>query len=191
MRTTRTGSPVERSKDGGAFAELTILAASSGTGKTVTYTDTTVATSSATYAYRVRSLRLAVPSPYSNTATVSVVAAPAAPSNFAGVTSVCLLGLAAQVNLSWTDNSNNETRFVIQRATNASFTNGLTTTNVNGNNATTPQLLTRSETTPRRTTFYYRIRAENGGGTSVWVNLNPFPIVTALFRTAFPASVLG
>ena len=31
---------------------------------------------------------------------------------------------------------------------------------------------------PRGATFYYRIQAFNGSGTSAWVNATPFPVIT-------------
>ncbi|HSB64925.1 MAG TPA: fibronectin type III domain-containing protein, partial [Anaerolineales bacterium] len=78
------------------------------------------------------------------------------------------------VILTWADNSNNETGFTIERATNALFTQGLTTTNV-GANVTT---LTQTGLSPN-TQYWFRIRANNGPIVfTVWVNATPFPILT-------------
>jgi hypothetical protein len=60
----------------------------------------------------------------------------------------------SQINLAWTDNSNNETGFAIDRATNSSFTQNLTTINV-GANVTSYNDTGRSAST----TYYYRVRA--------------------------------
>ncbi len=65
---------------------------------------------------------------------------------------------ATQINLTWTDNSTNETGFEIDRATNSAFTNGLTTITV-GVNVTTYQ----STGLYGSTTYYYRVRATIGG----------------------------
>ena len=62
-----------------------------------------------------------------------------------------------QINLTWTDNSNNETSYQIERATNSDFTAGLTTATVAAN-------VTSYASTglTEGTTYYYRVRASNG-----------------------------
>jgi phosphodiesterase/alkaline phosphatase D-like protein len=78
------------------------------------------------------------------------------------------------VILTWADNSNNETGFTIQRATNSLFTQGLTTVTV-GANVTT---LTQTSLSPN-TQYWFRIRANNGTIIfTFWVNATPFPILT-------------
>ena len=135
----------------------------------MTYVDPTV-TAGNTYAYRVRAVYGAVRSAFSNSAAVIVPSAPAAPSNFTATTLVT--GATARIDLSWQDKSNNETRFVIQRPTDPAF--GKATTFTVAANTTK---LTQSSL-PRRTTYYYRVAAQNSSGQSVWVNLTPFPITT-------------
>jgi len=159
---------LERAANGGAFTLLATVAARNGTGNTVTYNDTT-ALAGNTYDYRVMAVNGVGSSAYSNTFTANVLA-PAAPSNFTGTAVVS--GNNATVTLTWADNSNNETRFEIQRATNAAFTTGLNTNTVAAN------ATTRVETRTRNRSYYYRIRAVNAAGASVWVNVTPFPIVT-------------
>jgi predicted phage tail protein len=78
-----------------------------------------------------------------------------------------------RVTLTWTDNANNETGFTVQRATNAAFTAGLTTSNVAANTTTFT-----TGNLPRNTSFYFRVQAVNATGTSAWVNATPFPIIT-------------
>ncbi len=90
------------------------------------------------------------------TLTMQPSGLPAAPS---GLTATTVS--ANQVNLSWTDNSNNETGFVIDVATNSSFTTGLTTYSVGVN--TTAYQVTGLST---HTTYYFRVRAVNGSGNS-------------------------
>ena len=67
---------------------------------------------------------------------------------------------ANQINLTWTDNSTNETAFEIDRATNSSFTSGLVT-------ATVAAGVTSYASTGLAvgTTYYYRIRSTVGGST--------------------------
>lgn len=165
--TNELGFVVERSVNGGAFTQLTTLAAKGNTG-TVTYNDAAV-TAGNVYAYQVKAVNTAGSSAYSNIATVSVIV-PAAPTN-ANVTAVAN-GTTALVTLTWTDNANNETGFRIQRASNATFTAGLNTNTVGANTVKLQQNRNRG------TTYYYRIQAYNSTGASVWVNFTPFPIVT-------------
>ncbi len=75
-----------------------------------------------------------------------------------------LLGRNNRITLNWTDNSNNETSFTLQRATNAAFTQNLQTTNGIAANSTT-FVQTVSRGTP---TYYYRLRAINAAGNSNW-----------------------
>jgi hypothetical protein len=82
--------------------------------------------------------------------------APAAPSNLAG-TAVS----ASQINLTWSDNSTNETGFKVDRATNSGFTTGLVTTTVGAN--TTSFSATGLS---RNTLYYFRVRAYNAVGDS-------------------------
>ena len=104
----------------------------------------------------------------SNIITVGTPAsnAPAAPTNLTGVIQAGPKNL-----LSWTDNATNETGFTIERATNSAFTVGLTTTTVG------PNITTAAQTgLYRGITYYFRVRAYNGGGSSTWSNV--FSVVT-------------
>ncbi len=159
---------LERAANGGAFTVLATVAARNGTGNTVTYNDTTVLAGN-TYDYRVMAVNGVGPSAYSNIFTASILP-PAAPSNFTAT--AVANGTNASVTLTWADNSNNETRFEIQHATNAAFTAGLNTSTVAAN------ITLRVESRNRNRTIYYRIRAVNPAGVSAWVNMTPFPIVT-------------
>ena len=154
-----TSYVVERSN--GTLVTLATLPASSNN-----YTDGTIVAGQ-TYTYQVRAVN-AVGSASSNTATIATTA-PNAPSNVL-VTAV-RSGGSDRVTLVWTDNSNNETGFRIQRATNAAFT-GLVEFTVNKN------VVTFSQNVSRGTNFYYRVLAENPFGSSAPVNATPFPILT-------------
>ena len=91
------------------------------------------------------------------------------PSDLTGT--VVAQGKKATVNLSWKDNSTNETNFVIERATNATFTVGSTTTTVAANTLSATQ-----NNLYRGVTYFFRVRAINNGGASAWSNV--FSIVT-------------
>ncbi|MCX6081565.1 MAG: multicopper oxidase domain-containing protein [Chloroflexi bacterium] len=157
---------LERSDNGGPFTLLATLPARNGTGN-VNYTDTTAPTGG-TYTYRVMAKNGVGSSAYSNTFSVSLIV-PASPSN--ATATVIRNGTTDQVTLNWTDNANNETRFAIERSTNAAFT-AVTAYTVNAN------IVTFQQTTQRARTYYYRIQATNAVGTSTWVTFTPAPIVT-------------
>ncbi|MFT3788022.1 MAG: PA14 domain-containing protein [Tepidisphaeraceae bacterium] len=109
--TNETGFKVERRLVGGTFAQIGTVAAN-----VKTYADTTV-TAGNSYEYRVRATTGSLDSSYSGTASVTTPGGtggvPAAPS---GVT-LQLVSTSAgpNVRVNWTDNSNNETGFRIQR----------------------------------------------------------------------------
>lgn len=167
--TNETGFVIQRSTDGVNFAQIATAAAGA-----VTFSDTTVAptTMNVTYTYRVAASNSAGTSAFSNTASATVPALPANPGNF-NVVNGANSNKSRSVILTWIDNSNNETGFTIQRATNATFTQGLTTQTVGANVQTVTQTsLTKS------TQYWYRIRANNGIVSTIWVNATPFPILT-------------
>jgi FtsP/CotA-like multicopper oxidase with cupredoxin domain len=159
-----TGFVIERSVDGSIFSIL----AQVGTGIT-SYTDSTISAGS-TFTYRVKAVNSAGSSTYSNTATVSL-ALPAAPSNLTA--GVVRKGNNVKVTLTWVDNASNENGFTVQWASDAAFTNLISSASVavNATTFTTPNLA-------RGTAYYFRIRAFNDAGVSAWVNALPFPIVT-------------
>jgi hypothetical protein len=95
---------------------------------------------------------------------------PAAPSNL-----VATPVSTAQVNLSWTDNSGDETGFKIDRATDAGFTRNLVSVTV-GANVTGFQ----ASGLAAGTTYFFRVRSTNAGGDSANSN-------TATAATPAPA----
>jgi hypothetical protein len=96
----------------------------------------------------------------SGTARVTVTTIPRAPSNLQA-TAVS----RTQVNLTWTDNSSNETGFKIQRSSDG----GSTWTQIGTVGA---DVTSYSDTTVRRrTTYEYRVAAYNAAGTSAWSNV--------------------
>ena len=172
--TTESSFVIERSTNGGAFTQIGTAPALASTG-TVTFTDTaiTVNSTGSSYTYRVAAVNGAGASAYSNTASVSVPAQPAAPGNLTAVNGPNS-NKNRSVVLNWIDNSNNETGFTIDRATNSTFTQGLTSVTV-GPNTTTFTVTGLS----RATQYWFRIRSNNGTVIfSVWVNASPSPILT-------------
>jgi FtsP/CotA-like multicopper oxidase with cupredoxin domain len=78
-----------------------------------------------------------------------------------------------RVTVTWTDTSNNETSFRIQRATDAAFQNIAGTGRADAN--------TQTYTTgnmSRNVTNYFRVQAYNASGSSAWVNATNNPITT-------------
>src|SRR5207237_3246233 len=100
----------------------------------------------------------ATPTP-TPTATPTPTPTPAAPTNLAATAAS-----SSQINLSWTDNSNNETGFKIERSTNAGVTFTQIAT-VGANVTTYPNI----GLTPL-TAYSYRVRASNSAGDSDYSN---------------------
>ena len=147
-----TGFKIERCQNAGcsSFAEIAQVGAN-----VITFNNTGL-TASTSYSYRVLATNSGGDSTYSDQASATTLAAdlvPAAPSNLAA-TAVS----SSQINLSWTDNSNNDTGFKIERCQGPTCTNftqvGTTLTNVTTFNNTG---LTRN------TKYRYRVRAFNAG----------------------------
>jgi hypothetical protein len=158
--TNETGFVIERSDNGGSFTQIAARGPRAGTGTTTLTTNSLVP--GHTYTYRVAAYQGATLSAWSNTASVTVAAPPAAPSNLTG-SAVRIIGNFFQdrVTLNWTDNANNETGFQIQRSTSPNFTNA-TTYNVGAN------VTTFSQNVSRTFDYYYRVRAVNAAGNSAW-----------------------
>jgi len=160
--TNETGFVVERSANAGPFIQIATPGPRTGTG-TTTYTDATVAYGNS-YTYQVKAMNGLTPSGYSNQASVNVPTLPAAPSN---LTASGIAGpTTGQVVLTWTDNATNETSFTVQRASNAGFTSNVVTVDNLPANTTTHTWTHVS----RQKTFYFRVRAANPVGTSLWPN---------------------
>lgn len=87
------------------------------------------------------------------------MSAPSAPSAL-----VATSASSSQINLTWTDNSSNETSFKIERKTGASGTYAqIGTTGANGNSFSDGGLSASTQ-------YYYRVRANNIGGDSAYSN---------------------
>ena len=162
---------IERSANGGAFTQIATVV-HNNTTNSMSYTDVTIVAGN-TYTYRVTAIN-AAGSSTPITASVAVPRRPALPSNLTATNGPNGTGNNRTVVLNWLDNSNNETGFTIQQATNSTFTRGLTTRTAPANT----QTLTLTGLS-RNTAYYFRIRADNGTIIfSAWVNATPFPITT-------------
>ncbi|MBE0598144.1 MAG: multicopper oxidase domain-containing protein [Desulfuromonadales bacterium] len=163
-----TGFVIERAVGNGAFAAYATVGARNNTGS-VNYTDTAVVPGSS-YTYRVMAQNSAGSSPYSNVSSVSLTV-PQAPSSLTA--GAARQGGNARITLTWVDHANNETGFILQRATDAAFTANLVSTTLAANATTF-----NTGNVARNTAYYFRIQAINGAGPSAWVNATPFPITT-------------
>ena len=159
-----SGFVIERADNGGGFAVVAVLGPRNNTGK-VTWFDTAIV-AGASYSYRLYAINGPTPSGYTPTADCIVPPAPAAPSDFAATTKVTGGGANARIDLTWTDNSDNETRFVVQRADDPAFTANLVSVNRKANVTTLAQTKL-----PRGVTYYYRLTAQNPYGMSAWATL--------------------
>lgn len=146
--TDETGFVIQRATDGVTFSDLATV----GAGLT-TYDDLAVA-GGVTYTYQVAAVNANGTSVFAVSNSVLVPAdatPPAAPSNLAASNIA-----QTTLTLTWSDNSNNESGFVLQRATNSSFTSGLVTVPLGAD------VTTYNDTGLRRNTrYYYRIQAVN------------------------------
>jgi hypothetical protein len=194
---TATGYLIERAGVTGAFSQIATV-----TGALTSYADTALIPNTV-YRYRIQATNAlaatvgiaAGSSAYSNVSTAATPltppTAPLAPSNL-----IATATGATQVTLTWTDNSTNETAFLIERmgGTTSSSTTGSTTsttpppapgsttgTTTTGTTTTTAQFVQVAVAGPNVTTFVdtglvantlysYRVRATNAGGNSAYSN---------------------
>jgi Fibronectin type III domain len=155
-----TGFKIERCQgsDCTNFAHITTVGANA-----TSYLDIGLLASTS-YMYRVRAYNLAGDSGYSDPASATTQTAPALPAAPSNLTAKAIS--SSQINLSWTDNSNNETGFRIERCKGATCTNFSQIATVGAN-------VTAFSNTKlsRNTTYRYRVRAYNGAGDSANSNI--------------------
>ena len=148
-----TGFIIERSTDGVNFSPLMTTAANA-----TSYSDTSSMTLSTTYSYRVRATNAAGDSANSaiaSAATPATLPVPAAASNL-----VATLVNYQRIDLSWTDNANNETGYKIERSTDGVNFTLLTTVAAGATSYSDTSALALA------TTYSYRVRATDSFGDS-------------------------
>src|SRR5439155_11556567 len=140
------------------FAEIATVGAN-----VVSYQNTGL-TASTSYSYRVRAYNAGGTSTYTNTATALTSTPPPAPP--AAPTSLAAAAVStSQINLSWTDNATTEDGFRIERCAGAGCTGFAEIATVGANVVSYQNTgLTAS------TSYSYRVRAYNAGGTSPYSN---------------------
>ena len=156
--TTETGFAIDRATD----VNFTQNLITTTVGTNITSTSITGLSPSTTYYFQVRATNAIGPSANSNTASATTLVAPQPPAapTLLSATAVS----SGQINLAWTDNASDETGFAIDRATDVNFTQNLITTTVGANSGTSASA-SITGLSPS-TTYYFRVRATNGGGAS-------------------------
>src|SRR3989442_4574672 len=157
--TNEDGFRIEQCQGAGcsAFVEIATVPAN-----VTTYQDAGL-TLGTSYSYQVRAYNAAGTSGYSNVAT-------AIPNDVAAPANLTATGVSSsQVDLAWTDNSDNEDGFRIERCPGAGCTNFAEIATV-GANVTSYQ-----NTVGAAFTYNYRVRAYNVAGTSAYSNVGAAP----------------
>ncbi|MCF2489887.1 fibronectin type III domain-containing protein [Dyadobacter sp. CY347] len=146
---------LERSENGGGFNLLTRVPYS----RSLSHNDGTT-TAGNNYCYRVKAVNAGGESGYSNESCVTrAVPKPAAPSRLAAT-----VANARQINLTWSDNADNEAGFEIERSQDGSNFSKISDA---GANATSYE----DNGVNPKTKYWYRVLARNGGGTSDYSNV--------------------
>jgi titin len=176
--TGETGYIVERTTDGANFSPVGTLAADS-----IGYTDSLGLAPGTTYYYRVLANNNVGSSPASVIVTASTFALPTPPAAPSGL--IASSASMTQINLTWTDNSTDETDFVLERSLDG--VNGWTAIATPAANATSYNDATGLSA---GTAYYYRIHAINGAGSStdVTASATTAPAPTA---PAAPSNLLA
>jgi hypothetical protein len=155
-----TGFKVDRCTGAGCtdFTQVTTLGAN-----VTSYSDPGLAPSTS-YSYRVMAYNAVGASDYSNVASAVTAAAPSVPN--APTNLVATVISKSQINLTWADNSTNETGFRITRCKGSTCTNFALVATV-GANVTSYQ----NTRLTAGTTYSYRIYAYNAVGNSGYSNI--------------------
>jgi titin len=135
------------------------------TGGTIAYTDAGPLTPNTTYNYRVRAYNGGGNSAFSNVITVTTLPTPPlAPTSLAAFTIS-----NSQIDLSWMDNSTDESNFVIERSLD-NFTTTQATINTSAFSGTGTRNFSDTGLAGG-TLYYYRVKAMNAGGSSAYTGI--------------------
>jgi hypothetical protein len=151
------GFAIERSTDGVSFREIGTV------GPNVqTYSSTGLAAGT-TYYYRVRAYNSQGYSAYTNVVSALTQSGTATvPADPTGLTATAKS--KSQINLTWTDHSNNEDGFAIERSTDGVTFKQIATVGPNVQTYTSTGLSSKR-------LYYYRVRAYNSQGYSAYTNV--------------------
>jgi hypothetical protein len=143
------------------FVEITALAPG------VTSFNDTALTASTQYSYRIKAQNTAGVSSYSNTVTATTLpptdtVVPAAPSNLVGTATS-----TRRIILSWSDNSDNEQNFVVERCQGVGCTGFTAVAQVAANSVSFS-----NGSLSRNTSYSYRVKAINATGSSSYSNIS-------------------
>lgn len=163
-----TSQTLERTSNGGA---TWTVVSSTIAGTATSYSDSGL-TSGTTYQYRVKASNACGASGYamSNAVTLGSGGCGAAPSAPSALSASAVS--ASQVNLSWTDNqgagANAETGFTVERSSNGGSSWSVVSAAVAAN------AVNYSDTTVSAgTSYHYRVKAQNGCGSSTYATFGP------------------
>ena len=155
--TNEDGFRIERSPNGSAWSLLATV------GPNLTAHSDAGLIPSTIYFYRIQAFNAAGDSPFSNTASAATLSSPPTPPDAPSNLTASAVS-SSQIDLAWTDNSTNEDAFHIERSPNGS--SGWSQVASVGPNTTAYSDTGRSAST----TYFYRIRASNAGGSSAYSN---------------------
>ncbi len=147
-----TGFKIERKAAGGSFTQIAIVGANAAA-----YSDTGLSTG-ITYTYRVRAYNSVGDSAYCTEASAVTGVTPTTPSSLAAVAVS-----SSRIDLTWTDRSNNETGFKIERKEAGGSYSQIATVAANTTTYSNTGLSADK-------TYYYRVRAYNSAGNSAYSN---------------------
>lgn len=150
-----TGFEIQRSVGGSSFTTITTTAANA-----TTYNDNSEIYSGLQYAYRIRTKSTGNISTWSNIISLTSQG-PIAPSNLTATSNAL-----TSISLTWVDNSPNENKFILERATTPNSADFTTLVELSANTTT---YLDEGLTTG--TTYYYRVKAVNDEYSSTFTNI--------------------
>jgi titin len=150
-----SGFKIERKESGGTYSEIATVPAN-----TTTYADTTVQAQK-TYYYRVRAYNAYGNSSYTNEVNVTTPACGTIPNKPTNLSASALS--TTEIKLTWSDNSDNEDGFKLERKEEGGTYAEIKTLSTNTTSYTDTGLIPNTK-------YYYRIRAYNSVGYSDYSN---------------------
>ena len=170
------GFSIDRASDSGFSVGLV----TTPVGANVTTFNAMGLSANSTYYFRVRAYNSGGPS--ANSAPASGTTLDYPPSAPSGLSATVIS--SAQIDLSWTDNSSNESGFYLDRASDSGFGSNLVTQSIAAN--TTSFSVTGLSPS---TLYYFRVRAYNSGGASA--NSAPASATTLALPAAAPSGLMA